>query len=453
MTEKIRSFDDWYALEQQQWRKAMPEETKNRLEARRKQRIAEQAMRIIERRDASYVKPDEPEEAEPTATPGAGDAHAEPSETPEAPADQETTPPFPRFTTADGTYTYDSNGHATRIDRSGKKHEPTGLTVFINIPEENKEAEELREELLLRDITHRLNRRKRPSNQRYIIETDKNGNERRIYDIKDVTNPKLLSYVRIQTVVKDGKKVNKERFCTPVSLDPTEDSYVFEITKPRNGYPVRRVGGIVREVGSTPPEPAAESAPEDTPPEPDTTNEASNQTETETMQEKFQLPRGFVTEKGSVYTYNPDGSVHRQKFDGTAHDQDIAVFLPGDKASRKNSRNLALYHNVMERNGSNTYIVEFDDTGETVDFTKYRVIFHASEIRDPERLALVVLNRDGTFTRASHVSLEPTKGSLVFEMSTQSDGATCRHAGHAVSEILTNDSPESSEFQHLPRGE
>jgi hypothetical protein len=56
----------------------------------------------------------------------------------------------------------------------------------------------------------------------------------------------------------------------------------------------------------------------------------------------------------------------------------------------------------------------------------------------------VLLRSDGTFDRASKVSLQPVEGAYVFEMSKLPDGSTDRHPGHKVSEIFT-EAPETDQ--------
>jgi hypothetical protein len=160
---------------------------------------------------------------------------------------------------------------------------------------------------------------------------------------------------------------------------------------------------------------------------------------TQTIREQFSLPHGFTTEKGSVYHYNDDGSLHRDKFDGTDHDQDIAVFLPDDDETVGNSIALITHHqSEAENRDRNTYIIEFEDTADgSIDFSKYRKVYRAQDVSNPDKLALVLLRNDGTFDRASTVSLQPVEGSYVFEMSKLPDGSTNRHPGHKVSSILS----------------
>lgn len=158
-----------------------------------------------------------------------------------------------------------------------------------------------------------------------------------------------------------------------------------------------------------------------------------------TVAEKFQLPHGFVTEKGSAYTYKADGSVHRSKFDGTEHDQGIAVFLPDDDETTGNSAMLMRFHQTEsgEHRERNTYIVQFEGTKDTIDYSKYRKVYNASDVTNPDMLALVLLRADsGTFDRATGVSLQPVKGAYVFEMSKLPDGKTNRHPGHRVTDII-----------------
>lgn len=174
---------------------------------------------------------------------------------------------------------------------------------------------------------------------------------------------------------------------------------------------------------------------------------------TKTTKERLSLPHSFTTEMGSVYRYNDDGSLHRDKFDGTSHDQDIAVFLPDDDDTNGNSIALIRYHqSETEHRDRNTYIIEFEETADgSVDFSKYRKVYKAQDVDNPDKLALVLLRSDGTFDRASKVSLQPVEGAYVFEMSKRPDGSTSRHPGHKVSSITsTVENSEKSKivFEH-----
>lgn len=165
-----------------------------------------------------------------------------------------------------------------------------------------------------------------------------------------------------------------------------------------------------------------------------------------TTKERLSLPHSFTTEMGSVYRYNDNGSLHRDKFDGTSHDQDIAVFLPDDDDTNGNSIALIRHHqSEAEHRNRNTYIIEFEETADgSVDFSKYRKVYKAQDVDNPDKLALVLLRSDGTFDRASKVSLQPVEGAYVFEMSKLPDGSTDRHPGHKVSEIFT-EAPETDQ--------
>ena len=165
-----------------------------------------------------------------------------------------------------------------------------------------------------------------------------------------------------------------------------------------------------------------------------------------TTKERLSLPHSFTTEMGSVYRYNDNGSLHRDKFDGTSHDQDIAVFLPDDDDTNGNSIALIRHHqSEAEHRDRNTYIIEFEETADgSVDFSKYRKVYKAQDVDNPDKLALVLLRSDGTFDRASKVSLQPVEGAYVFEMSKLPDGSTDRHPGHKVSEIFT-EAPETDQ--------
>jgi len=151
--------------------------------------------------------------------------------------------------------------------------------------------------------------------------------------------------------------------------------------------------------------------------------------------EIFDLPTGFVTEKGSAYHYNSDGSVHREKFDGTSHDMGIAVFIDDTPENLDVFTRLGLQQGHMppERQHK-AYILQTEDR-DGATFVKGRV-YNTLEVTDPESLAFALMNEAGQVLGWIPASLQPKLGTYVFEMTKLPDGKTVRHPGHRASDII-----------------
>ncbi len=160
----------------------------------------------------------------------------------------------------------------------------------------------------------------------------------------------------------------------------------------------------------------------------------------ESIRDKFGLPTGFVTEMGSAYRYKDDGRIERDKFDGTRHEQGIAVFIPDTIELRRvlfnNNPNLESSHVPPEKR-FRMYITEAsqnEDTGAV----ETRRVFSTDDVRDPSNIYLTTETHDGSKRSAAiRASIVPQIGDVVFEMDKLPDGTTNRHPGHKVTEIIT----------------
>jgi hypothetical protein len=151
--------------------------------------------------------------------------------------------------------------------------------------------------------------------------------------------------------------------------------------------------------------------------------------------ERIGLPAGFVTEKGSSYTYKPDGSIHRDKFDGTESEAGIAVFIEDtpDNLDVLTRLGTSQSHLPIERQKKG-YILQILDgkNGEPV----AEKIFKAADVKDPSRLAFALINPNDQVLGWVPASIKPQLGSYVYEMDLLPDGKTVRHPGHRVSDIV-----------------
>lgn len=155
---------------------------------------------------------------------------------------------------------------------------------------------------------------------------------------------------------------------------------------------------------------------------------------TETTMDKFGLPAGFKTEKGSVYRYTQDGNTERWKYDGThCEPMGIAVFVEDTSENRDVLTRLGTVqdHLPLERQKS-AYVVEAD-----LQEGVARKIFDIQDVRDPGLLYFVLARKnDGRVIRGIPVSVRPKTGSYVFEIGKTDEGRTIRHPGHRVTEIV-----------------
>ena len=158
--------------------------------------------------------------------------------------------------------------------------------------------------------------------------------------------------------------------------------------------------------------------------------------ETKQTAETLSLPHGFVTEKGSVYTYNPDGSVHRDKYDGSQSDAGIAVFIEHtpenlDVFTRMGARQS---HLPPERR-KKAYILQLAETEEG-GLTIEGKVYKAKDVSDSSKLAFALIDGNNQVVGWIPAAIKPSVGSMVFEMDKLSDGNTVRHPGHRVTGIV-----------------
>ncbi len=154
------------------------------------------------------------------------------------------------------------------------------------------------------------------------------------------------------------------------------------------------------------------------------------------VKERFNLPAGFITEKGSTYRYTDQGQVQRHKFDGTDHEKGIAVFLPdsaeGDSMGVRIS--YALNEDDTSKPKRSIRIAERvvdETTGEAVGRFRTRT----EDIIDPANVG-VILIEDDRVVEGVGVSLIPEVGTSVLEIGISADGSTIVHPGHKVTSII-----------------
>jgi hypothetical protein len=158
--------------------------------------------------------------------------------------------------------------------------------------------------------------------------------------------------------------------------------------------------------------------------------------ETEQTVETLSLPHGFVTEKGSAYTYNPDGSIHRDKFDGTQSDAGIAVFI---ECTPENldvfTRMGAQQSHLPPERRKKAYILQLAKTKEGK-LTVEGKVYKAKDISDSSKLAFALIDGNNQIVGWVPAAIQPSIGSMVFEMDKLNDGSTVRHPGHRVTGIV-----------------
>ena len=165
-------------------------------------------------------------------------------------------------------------------------------------------------------------------------------------------------------------------------------------------------------------------------------NSSSVERDPDSLAEWLGLPYGFVTEKGSTYQYNDDGSVHREKFDGTSHNQDLAVFIDGNQ---DNFEALGIMLSTMGRDmppeeKRTGYIMQMsiNEEGRQVGHRIYSPV----DVSDASMLAFVIADGNGKVRGGVPARIRPAKGDFVFETTLFPDGTSSRHVGHQVSEII-----------------
>lgn len=157
------------------------------------------------------------------------------------------------------------------------------------------------------------------------------------------------------------------------------------------------------------------------------------------LKERYDLPGGFRTEKGSVYRYSESGETKRHKFDHTERGDQrmgIAVFYPDIPAYRDIITRIGAEQGHMPKNKQRRgYIIEDDSKAPQ----GYRRVYDIARANNPQNLHFALIKNDGTIDGRFPVSIIPQKGLYVFEMGRDKRGRTIRHPGHKVTEILEKD--------------
>lgn len=157
------------------------------------------------------------------------------------------------------------------------------------------------------------------------------------------------------------------------------------------------------------------------------------------LKERYDLPGGFRTEKGSVYRYSESGKTKRHKFDHTERGDQrmgIAVFYPDIPAYRDIITRIGAEQGHMPKNKQRRgYIIEDDSKAPQ----GYRRVYDIARVNNPQNLHFALIKNDGTIDGRFPVSIIPQKGLYVFEMGLDKRGRTIRHPGHKVTEILEKD--------------
>lgn len=150
------------------------------------------------------------------------------------------------------------------------------------------------------------------------------------------------------------------------------------------------------------------------------------------VQKDLGLPTGFVTEKGSAYSYGKDGSIHRDKFDGTQHEAGIAVFIHDTEENLDAlTRMGAVSSHLPPEMQKKAYVVQVDSEARTV--TR---IYKTADVIDPTSLAFALINGRNEVVSMTRASIQPQAGDYVFEMDKLPDGSTVRHPGHRVTDVI-----------------
>lgn len=148
------------------------------------------------------------------------------------------------------------------------------------------------------------------------------------------------------------------------------------------------------------------------------------------------LPHGFVTEKGSAYTYHPDGSVHRDKYDGTESEAGIAVFIEHtpDNLDIFTRMGAQQSHLPPERR-KKAYVLQLEQS-EQGGLTVKGKVYKAKDVSDSSKLAFALIDGNNQIAGWVPAAIEPSVGTMVFEMDKLDDGSTVRHPGHRVTGIV-----------------
>lgn len=160
------------------------------------------------------------------------------------------------------------------------------------------------------------------------------------------------------------------------------------------------------------------------------------------IHEQEQAPRvtAFMTERGSIYTYDEQGHTtrHKAKTGEQFEPQDLTVFIHMDPEAEE------LFTEMIRHNKDKTkrvYVLErqSDDTP--------RKIRRLEDVRNPDELYLAVCRTDevgniipgGTLIKSRKATLQPQLGAYAYDTrhfrAENGDQMTERHLGHKVTAI------------------
>lgn len=149
-------------------------------------------------------------------------------------------------------------------------------------------------------------------------------------------------------------------------------------------------------------------------------------------EQESKKPRSFMTERGSVYSYDETGRTSRFKkaTNEQYEPQDLTVFLDLDDEDYKFFRAALEGQNPDLK--KKIYIVERkkDD--------KPEVRESLNEVQDSQRLYLAVVDKNGSIIKLVKASLKSEIGKTVFDTrSYEKDGKNFRerHFGHKITKI------------------
>lgn len=149
-----------------------------------------------------------------------------------------------------------------------------------------------------------------------------------------------------------------------------------------------------------------------------------------TTREKFGLPKGFITEKGSRYIYTDEGHSERFKFDGTYHEPNgLAIFLKDELESRRLlDRVYVTNDHIPKERRNEMYVITKTKDG------KMKIVYDIVDIEDPDEVYYAMIDGSNRLGAKVKASITPEIGSFVFEIDHRGS-KILRHPGHRVTEI------------------
>lgn len=140
----------------------------------------------------------------------------------------------------------------------------------------------------------------------------------------------------------------------------------------------------------------------------------------------------FMTEKGSVYTYDDKLCTTRLRKSGEKFEkQGIAVFVDLDDQEKEDFLDAYQYHPRDEQT-KEIYVIE-----RVPKIKKNKTVFSINEVDNPEELYLIIVSKQGVIKR-KEASLMPKVGLTVFDYRQYKEGEEEhieRHIGHKVMKV------------------